>query len=194
MRNEAPALAPVFRSQHQGRILAALLLHPEREYTITELAGFVDVPVSTTHREVERLVRAGILRDRMVGRARLLSANTHSRLNRPLTELVAVTYGPLVVVSDEFGAIDDVDLVLIYGSWAARYQGNPGPPPHDVDVLVVGAPSRGAVNDAAERAGRRLGMPVNSTISSRHRWLSELDTLVREIKSSPSVVAVERNR
>jgi hypothetical protein len=169
-----------------------LMLRPGREYTITELAQLVDVPLSTTHREVERLVRAGILRDRLVGRARLLSANTDSRLARPLTELLAVTYGPLAVVGEEFGSVDDVDLVLIYGSWAARYRGHPGPPPQDIDVLLVGVPARSAVYDAAEHARQRLGIPVNPIISSRRRWLADGDTLIQQIKNSPSVIVVDR--
>jgi DNA-binding Lrp family transcriptional regulator len=192
MRNEAPPLVPIFRSQHQGYLLATLLLHPGREYTITELAKLVGAPLSTVHREIERLVQAGILRGRVVGRARLLSANPQSRLGGPLTELVAVTYGPLAVVSEEFGTIDNVDLVLICGSWAARYRGEAGPPPQDIDVLVVGAPARSTVYDAAERARQRLDIPVNSILSSRHRWLVATDALIQQIKSSPSVVVVDR--
>jgi hypothetical protein len=76
------------------------------------------------------------VRSRNVGRARLVSSNGESRLARPLTDLLAVTYGPLTVVDEEFGGLDEVDLVLIYGSWAARYRGEPGPPPQEVDVLV----------------------------------------------------------
>jgi len=37
MRSSAPALLPVFRSQLQADILAALLLNPGREYSLTEL-------------------------------------------------------------------------------------------------------------------------------------------------------------
>jgi DNA-binding Lrp family transcriptional regulator len=192
MRNGAPVLLPIFRSQQQARLLATLLLHPAREHTITELARHLEVPVSTLHREVDRLVQAGILRDRAVGRARAISANPESRLVGPLTELLALTYGPLPVVGDEFEALDDVDLVLIYGSWAARYQGQAGPPPQDLDVLVVGAPARAAVYDAAERARRRLGIAVNPVISTRSRWAASDDSLIRQIRSSPTVVVIDR--
>ena len=179
---------PIFRSRHQGPLLAALLLRPDHEYTIVELAARIDAPVSTVHREVERLVAAGIIRSRSVGRTRLLSANAAARLNKPLTELVAVTYGPLTVVADEFSALDDVELVLIFGSWAARYRGASGPPPNDVDVLVVGTPARGDVYDAAERARRRLDLPVNPTISSPQRWSEARDALIQQIRSSAYVL------
>src|SRR2546430_8246726 len=190
MRSNPPGLAPIFRSQHQGQLLATVFLHPDREYTMTDLAHQIGAPLSTIHGEVERLVRAEILRDRAVGRARLISANTDSRLARPLTELLGLTYGPLAIVGDEFGGLNDVELVLIYGSWAARYRGESGSPPQDVDVLVVGAPARAAVYDAAERARRRLGIPVNATVSSVHRWEAGADALIQQIKSSPSAVVL----
>jgi DNA-binding transcriptional ArsR family regulator len=188
-----PPLLSIFRSHHQARMLATLLLHPGQEHTVADLAQHVGVSASTLHLEVERLVAAGILRDRRVGRTRLLSANPDNRLAGPLTELLTLTYGPLTAVADEFGMLDDVDVVLLYGSWAARYSGEPGPPPNDVDVLVVGAPARTAVYDAAERAGRRLGLPVNVTISSRQRWEAVADALVQQIRASPSVVVVDRH-
>src|SRR5262249_1355222 len=98
MRSRAPEVLPIFRSQHQALLLAALFLHPGREYGISELARQLDVPVSTLHREVDRLIRAGIVAERTVGRTRLLSAQTASRLSRPLTELLMLTYGPVGVI------------------------------------------------------------------------------------------------
>jgi|SRR5215471_17639721 len=192
MRSRAPGLLPIFRSQRQALVLATLFLHPAREVTMSELARRVGVPISSIQRDVEALVEAEIVRSRTVGRARLVSGNQESRLARPLTDLLAVTYGPLTVVGEEFEEIDDVDLVLIYGSWAARYRGEPGPPPQDLDVLVVGAPTRTDVYDAAERTSRRLDMSVNPTISSQRRWVEAADALIQQIKASPSVVVLDR--
>jgi hypothetical protein len=78
-----------------------------------------------------------------------------------LTELLTLTFGPHVVIADEFAELADTDRVLIYGSWAARYHGQRGRLPNDVDVLVIGSPDRTATHATAARAERRLGMPVN---------------------------------
>jgi hypothetical protein len=88
--------------------------------------------------------------------------------------------------------IDSVDLVLIYGSWAARYHGKPGPPPNDIDVLVVGRPDRAAVYEAADRSERRLGLPVNPTVCSPPRWADARDPLIEQIKASPTVLVCAR--
>lgn len=186
MRSKAPALLPVFRSQHQAALLAWLLLHPEREYTLTDLAHRLDIPLTTVQRDAQRLVEAGILQDCTLGRARLLKANPSNRATAPLTQLLEVTFGPEFVIGEEF-AIAGVNRVLIYGSWAQRYKGTPGPPPNDVDVLVVGNPDRADVYDAADRAQARLGMQVNPVIRSEQKWDEALDALIVQIKATDTV-------
>ena len=186
MRSAAPALMPIFRSQHQAVLLAWLLLHPDQEYTLTELAKKLGVPLTTLQREAQRLVGAGILQDRTIGRARLLRANLSNRAAAPLTQLLEVTFGPETVIGEEFN-LADAEQVLIYGSWADRYHGTPGPPPNDVDVLVVGSLDRADVYDAADRAQVRLGMQVNPVIRTAEQWAKDADSMVLQIKASPTV-------
>ena len=190
MRNAAPALLPVFRSQLQADILAALLLHPEREYSVTDLAQRFDAPLSTVHGEVRRLTEAGLLRRRNVGRSALVQANSGNRLVEPLAVLLFLSWGPPQVVAEEFAELDGAERVLIFGSWAARYHQQHGPPPHDLDVLVVGRPTREAVYDAADRAQQRLGMPVNPVIRTGDAWRQAADPLVQQIQSGPFVAVL----
>ncbi|MBV9384513.1 MAG: winged helix-turn-helix transcriptional regulator [Streptosporangiaceae bacterium] len=187
MRSAAPALLPIFRSRLQADILAALLLNPEDEYSLTELAGRFNAPPSTVHGEVKRLTDAGLIRRREIGRSAIVRADTSNRLMKPLAELLLLSWGPLQVVAEEFSELDGAEQVLIFGSWAARYHQRPGKPPHDLDVLVVGSPSREDVYAGADRAQQRLGMPVNPVIRSEEAWRLASDPLVRQIQSSPLV-------
>jgi predicted nucleotidyltransferase len=177
---------PIFRSSHQAALLAWLLMHPAEEFSLTDLARRVGVPLTTAQREVQRLVDAQLLKDRTVGRSRLVRANATHRAIRPLTQLLEVTYGPQVVIEEEF-QIAGAERVLIFGSWAARFAGEPGGPPHDIDVLVIGAVSRGDVYDAADRAQERLGIQVNPVIRSLEQWTTDVDALITQVKSSPTV-------
>lgn len=193
MRSEAPRLLPILRSRHQADILTQLLLHPDEEYTVTELSSRLAIPLSTVSSEVQRLTDAGLLVVRAVGRSRLVRANTDSKLVGPLTELLTLTFGPHVVIADEFAQLANTDRVLIYGSWAARYHGHRGRPPNDVDVLVIGSPDRTAMHAAADRAERRLGMPVNPVVCSPQRWAAAADPLVQEIQASPQVTVLDHD-
>lgn len=183
MRSEGPALLPVFRSQHQAELLMWLYLHPGTEYGVSDLAERLGVPLSTLHREVVRLDTAGLIVSRSLGRNRLISANADHPAAKALTQLLEVTFGPRAVIAEEF-SIAGVKQVVIFGSWAARYAGEAGPPPHDVDVLVVGEVDRADVYEAADRASARLGVEVNPVVRSVRQWADPEDALVKQIRAS----------
>lgn len=129
MRSSTPALFPVFRSPAQAEILAATLLNPDREQTISDLSRLLGIPMTTVSDEVARLIDAQILISRQVGRAKLVRASPHNRLVGPLTEIALATMGPHLIVRNAFAGIPGIERLLIFGSWAARYHGQPGPPP-----------------------------------------------------------------
>jgi DNA-binding transcriptional ArsR family regulator len=107
MRTEAPLLAPIFRSDGQARLLSTLLLTGD-ELSITDLAKRAGLAYPTAHREVARLVDAGILIERQVGRTRLIRANGDSPLVGPLREILMVATGPVVVLAEQLGRIDGI--------------------------------------------------------------------------------------
>ena len=183
MRSDGPALLPVFRSQHQAELLMWLYLHPDTEYGVSDLAGRLEVPLSTLHREVVRLDEAGLIVSRTLGRNRLIRANIDHPAAKALTQLLEVTFGPRVVIAEEF-AIPGAEQVVIFGSWAARYAGESGPPPRDIDVLVVGKVDRADLYEAADRASARLGIEVNPVVRSAKQWTDPEDALVKQIKAS----------
>jgi hypothetical protein len=186
MRSDAPTLLPILRSRHLAEILTLIVLHPDVEYTLSDVAAKLSLPLTTVQREVTRLAGSQLIRERRVGRSRLVSANPASRYARPLAELVTLAFGPQFVVEEEFHPLDAV-AVAIYGSWAARYAGIAGHAPNDVDVLVIGDVPRRDMYEAAERAEQRLGLPVNPVLCSRARWLAASDPLMQQIRTAPLV-------
>lgn len=190
MRSDGPALLPVFRSQHQAELLMWLMLHPDQEFSVSDLATRLSVPLSTLHREVVRLNEAGLIASRALGRNRLLRANTDHPAASALTRLLEVTFGPKVVIAEEF-AIPGAEQVVIFGSWAARYAGQAGPPPRDIDVLVIGKVDRADLYDAADRAHARLGIEVNPVVRSVKQWTDPADALVSQVKTSAFTVVLD---
>jgi predicted nucleotidyltransferase len=185
VRVAAPTLLPVFRSRLQGELLALVLASPEMEWTLDELAKRTGQPYQTVTGEVRRLQAADLVTVRQVGRSKLLRANQDSPYFRPLAQLAAMSFGPPLVIKEEFGDLEGVEQIFIFGSWAARYAGESGPAPHDVDVLLVGVPDRDAAYDAARQAEQRLGREVNVTIRSTEHWRSGSDGFTRQLRSSP---------
>ncbi|MGH3155288.1 MAG: hypothetical protein ACRDNF_01735 [Streptosporangiaceae bacterium] len=110
-------------------------------------------------------------------------------MSRPLTDLLAVTYGPLPVLADLLSGVAGVEQAYIYGSWAARYLGEPGSVPQDVDVLAVGTASDDDLYDVARRAEFCLGREVNISGVSPQYWdgPDPADSFMRHVRERPLV-------
>ena len=138
MRTEAPLLAPIFRSDGQARLLSTVLLTGD-ELSLTDLAERAGLAYPTAHREVARLIDAGILSERHVGRTRLIRANGESPLVEPLREILTIVTGPVVILAEDAGGAAYVGYV-----WA---------------LATAGQDVRATLAHTAERALR--GLPPN---------------------------------
>jgi DNA-binding transcriptional ArsR family regulator len=134
------------------------------ELSLTDLAERAGLAYPTAHREVGRLLDSGILCERHVGRTRLIRANDESPLVGPLREILTVVTGPVVILAEELARIDGIEAAFLYGSFAARLLGDAGPAPHDIDLMVLGAPDVDAVYEACTRVEAAVHRPVNPTI------------------------------
>lgn len=186
MQSVAPPLLPLLRSGLQGQILTLVLLSPEQEWSLTDIAKRVGASVSTAQREVTRAEEAGVVASRRVGNTRLVRAAS-SPLTGPLTELLLRSFGPPQVVAEEFADVPGIEGLYVFGSWAARHAGVTGRAPADLDVLVIGRPDRDEVDEAAERARHRLAREVNVTTRSLRWWREGADGFHSEVTTRPLV-------
>lgn len=192
MSEQAPALLPLFRSANQLRLLGVLFSLDQPELSITDLAARARVDDRTAGREVRRLARHGVLHVRKVGRTSLVSANWEAPWARALAQLLAQTVGVPILLAD---ALHDIDAdVFVFGSWAARHLGQPGPPPRDVDVAVIGDDvDLDTVSVACQRVADQIGLEVNLTIRSRQEWEEALeDSFLGQVRAGPLVPVVRR--
>jgi DNA-binding transcriptional ArsR family regulator len=181
-------LLPLLRSPFQGELLAWLFLHPDEEYSATDLARRFGVSQPTASREADRLVEAALIAERRTGNLRLLRAKTDTVVARPLSDLLAVTFGPSAILGDLLSRVPGVAEAHIYGSWAARYRGEPGPIPRDVDVLVVGEADEDDLYDVARAAERQLGREVNISRVAPPAWRQPADDpFLDSVRSRPTV-------
>lgn len=187
MKSSAPLLAPILRSDTQGLMLAALLINPREELTLTELAKRSGVTVPTILRDVDRLVRGGYLVDRRVGRSRLVHANTAHPIFEPLRKIVMYGYGPVTILSTMLADVAGIDAAYIYGSWAERASGQPGHDPDDIDVLVVGDAKRDSLYALSRYATEEIGKDVTINQVSKERWDSEDDGFITTVRSRPLI-------
>lgn len=190
MKVAAPSLAPMLRSDTQGRLLARILADPTKAHNLTELVEWTGSSMPTVSREVDRAERAGIVRSRKTGPTRLVRANEGHPLYPAVRQLILGTYGPPAIVAQTFADLTGAGAVVLFGSWAARYLGEPGRAPNDIDVLVIGEVDLDAMHDAADAAEPRIGLPVQATARTRTAWLEAQESFIREVRSRPLVVVL----
>ncbi|SFK46870.1 winged helix-turn-helix domain-containing protein [Cellulomonas sp. KH9] len=185
-------LLPIFRTPAQGTILATLLLDEDREANIADLARAAGVAAPNALREVNRLVQAGVLTERRVGRSRLVRADPSSPFVEPLRQILSRTHGPAQMVAEALDALPGVEIGMIIGSWAARTLGHPGPPPRDLDVLVVGDPPPRELRRANARLEEQADMPVQITVLAPADWHEARSGFVQSVQAGPHLVVVRR--
>jgi DNA-binding MarR family transcriptional regulator len=74
MKRATPLLLPLLRTRAQGDILAAILLQPEEEQSLSDVARLVEVSPATVLREIDRLEKTGLVSTRRLGNTRLARA------------------------------------------------------------------------------------------------------------------------
>jgi predicted nucleotidyltransferase len=182
----APPLLPLLRSRLQAEVLTLVLTGPGQEWSLTGLASRTGASVSSVQREITRAEEAGVVRSRRLGNVRLVEA-AESPLTGPLTELLLRSFGPRQVLAEELEHVEGIEQAYLFGSWAARYEGESGRPPADLDLLVIGAPDRDELDDAAQRATGRLAREVNVTIRSPAWWRDGTDGFHADVTRRPLV-------
>ena len=194
MSRSAPALAPLFRSDQQLAILAVLFGESVADVPIGELAERAGVAQATASREVARLAEHGLVVTRSLGRNTLVTANWELPWAKELRSILVQTVGVLGRLSGALGAIGGVEKAFIFGSWAARYTGEAGPPPRDIDVVVVGDAALRTVRRACRSVEEELRVEVNPVVIDRARWdAAKPEPFIAQIRSQPLVpIRLER--
>jgi DNA-binding transcriptional ArsR family regulator len=184
---EAPALLPLFRSEQQMRLLGVLFAPDAQPMSVAALADRAVVAPSTASRELRRLLEHGIAIDRHVGRTRLVSANRSLPWAPDLQAMLAKTIGVPSALSHGLAGIEGVEEAWIYGSWAARYEGEPGPAPADIDVLIVGTAPLRRLRAALRSVEANVGVEVNPVVIGRDQWERADDGFVANVREGPLV-------
>ena len=152
-------------------VLAATLLQPGKWWYLSEIADHIGTRVSSLQREVEALVRTGILERRIDGRRTYVKANENSPIFTELHGLMEKTSGILPLLIEETARLKNkIKWAFVYGS-VARGEADAA---SDVDVMLIGAVSTMEIVPAFRRVEKVVGRPINETIFSERDFLDSL--------------------
>jgi predicted nucleotidyltransferase len=153
----------MFRSDMQVELLGLLLLQPARTWTLDELSERLRAPSSSVHRELHRLLDAGIVVRDARRRPHSFSAATEAPAYGALRDLLELTTGVPQRLARELGGVPGIVAAAIHGSWATGHVRHDS----DLDVIVVTDGDRRAARRAVRRLGQAVGREVDVSVLSR---------------------------
>ncbi len=166
---KAPILDVLFPGARQG-ILGGLLLAPQKAWFLSELAAHLGTSPSSLQREVERLVKSGILTRRKDGRRTYYQADESSPVFEELRSLFSKTAGIVPVLKSELERFGDrIRWAAVYGSVARGEERGKS----DIDLLIVGSAGMTDMVPALRRLERRFGREVNVTRYSEREFAAK---------------------
>lgn len=187
-------LSDLLFSGYRRQVLGLLLLHPERQSHVREIARLTGTSAGTLHKELSRLAQAGVLRRTEQGKQVYYAANRECPIFEELASILRKTSGLADVLAGALAPIaGQIEFALIHGS-LAKGSGQAG---SDVDLLLVGEPGFAEVVRLVYPAQTTLGREINPKIYSRDEWDRKLqanDPFVREVLNNPKIFLIGNER
>jgi DNA-binding transcriptional ArsR family regulator len=168
MRKDS-TLAAIFSPTRQA-ILTALFLRPEKAWYLSELAAAMGTRPSSLQREIDALVRVGILEKRVDGRRSYVQANRDSPIFSELHGLIEKTSGVVPMLRQAIARAKGLKIAFLYGSMARGEEGASS----DVDVMLIGNLSTMDITPRLREVEKAVARQINPTVFSGDEFVKRV--------------------
>lgn len=164
---KSPLLDAIIPSTRQS-VLAATLLQPEHWWYLSELAHYLNVRPSSLQRELKRLLKAGILKQRLDGNRTYYQCNEACPFLEELQGLLIKTVGILGLLEQELKPfLKNIEVAFVFGSFARSAEIVSS----DVDLMIIGSIGLADVAPVIRAVEKRVNRIINPVIlSSTEAW------------------------
>jgi predicted nucleotidyltransferase len=162
------AIASALFTPVQQRVLGILFGQPERRFQSAELIRLAGSGTGAVHRQLQRLVEAGLVVVTHDGNQKYYKARKDSAVYPELHGLIVKTVGIVEPLRAALAPVADrIHLAFVFGSVAKGNEHGAS----DLDLLVVtDALAYADIYAAIETAERTLGRTVNPTVFTLAEW------------------------
>ncbi|MCY4149212.1 MAG: nucleotidyltransferase domain-containing protein [Gammaproteobacteria bacterium] len=180
-------LINILFKQYRQRVLALLLLNPERTYHVREIARLTGTVPGTLHKELSKLAKAGLLSKQHQGSQVIYQANSNCLIYEELASILRKTSGIADVLANCLSPLSDkIDVAMVFGSVASGKlaQGS------DIDLLLIGDIQFREAVGVLYSAQEILGREINPKLYNAQEWIAakqEGSAFVREVLTKPLI-------
>jgi len=179
--------ALLFPASYRRRVLALLLLHPERALHVREIARLTGTTPGTLNKELVRLHGAGLLERERVGNQVRYAANSSNAIYPELASILRKTVGVADVLADALAPVAaSIAAAFVFGSVASGTETAGS----DVDVLLIGSLGFGEAVKLLYPAQTTFGREINPKVFTVAEWRSKLkskDPFVKDVLAKPKI-------
>jgi predicted nucleotidyltransferase len=178
-------LIDVLLGSYRRKALSQLLLHPDQDYHVRELARLTDTAPGTLHKELARLADAGVLLRHQRGNQVRYQANRRCPVFPELAGLMRKTTGAAALIGEALVPLQPA-LAFIFGSVARGSEG----PGSDVDLMVVTERGFADVVRALHPVQASLGREINPVVYTPAEFQQHVrgrDSFVSQVLAEPRI-------
>lgn len=174
-------------TERQQRILATVLLRPEKDFSLAELIDAAGAGGhGSTQNYVKLLVMSGVVESFEVRRRPRYRANSKHPIHVELASICRKTFGIRDVIAQALRSVAPRNThAFIFGS-VARGEERPN---SDIDVMVIGDIDIMKIYATASDVEKRLGREVHFKVYDNQEWehLVATDPVVAAIAAGPRI-------
>lgn len=181
-------LTDLLLGSYRKKVLSLLLLHPDTDYHVRELARQTNTAAGTLHKELTRLAQAGLLLRKTQGNQVRYQANSQCPVFPELAGLLRKTTGAAEILTRALMPLAP-PLALIFGSVASGTETASS----DIDLLVIGDIGFADVVRATHPAQAGLGREINPVLYSApefKRRVQAQDPFVAHLLAQPKLFLI----
>jgi predicted nucleotidyltransferase len=172
----------------QQRVLGLLFGQPERSYYATELINLAGAGSGSVQRELERLVRSGLVTSRAIGKQKHYQADPASPIFAELRSVIEKTSGLAEPLRNALKPLaSQIQTAFVYGSIAKQQDTASS----DIDLMIISDTlGYGDLYGVIESVTTRLGRPLNPTIYTRKEFskrVKEENVFITRVLVQPKI-------
>lgn len=173
-------------SERQQNVLRALILHGERQLSVSDLIRIAGPGNGATQRILDSFEKAGIVAKEARGNQRLYRVNKKHPIYPELRSICLKTFGLADVITDELKKFaQNIETAFVFGSMAKGEERADS----DIDLMVVGDVDYFELGQAIENLKGILGRDIHLNLHTPAEWNDlQSDRVIRAINSEPRIM------
>lgn len=190
MKTTASISDLLFPNQYRRKVLGLLLMRPDQQIHLRELARVIGAAPGTLKKELDALCEAGLLRAERVGNQVRFCANTAHPVFPELQALIRKTIGLADALRLSLAPLAGrIDAAFIFGSMASGTESAGS----DIDLMVVGDAGFAEIVDVTYAAQATLGREINPKVMSASEWQAkkaERNAFLQDVLNKPRIMLI----